>query len=446
MTTPTHAEIERAARYIRATAEDERVIPILGRMIDAAQIVADASTRARDLATNFASAPDNLAHAIRLHRTADPDTRRTVLFRYHQLLANLISPPMGGPPLKLDFHALSPAARPHLLCPFLKLSVNGVFPHLDLERSTPPQQLTYVVTSGAVDVRNWMANLSAISAWLGGNYQLTDHTSTTITLALKPTLPALIPMTASFLKQGALFIGIDTTTQRPAYIPFSAMTSGTYIAGVAGAGKSNALHILLQSLFANLDLFTHVYLVDGKDGLAFNLYKDKHPKVTVLWEEQDFWGLTPHLVADMHARNTAQRQAGTDKATKDFVALIVDEMSTYALEPSATDKALNKRHATFLDELTTLARRGRSAGFRALYTSQEPTKESIPVSVRGNCQTTIGFRLPIDAHATMVWGKHDEGTLPADPRYLPTGRALVKQGDTGSLALVQFPLIKGGAP
>ena len=52
----------------------------------------------------------------------------------------------------------------------------------------------------------------------------------------------------------------------------------------------------------------------------------------------------------------------------------------------------------FVDLATTLARRGRSTGFRLIITAQEPVVDQIPASVRANCLTTIAFKQIGRAH------------------------------------------------
>jgi hypothetical protein len=364
--------------------------------------------------------------------------RAAILSNYRSLLRDLATCPPQLMPL-IDFHALSPPARPYLLCAYLKLLVGGSYPELDLQQSKPDAgKLVYTHTAGPAHRDLWRPHLAAISSWLSGNWQLSETTATTVTLLRRPELPKIIPMGINYLKPGSLFCGIDVATQKPTYIPFADLTVGTFVVGSAGTGKSNALHILLLSLFANLDIFTEVWLIDGKDGVAFNRYKNKNPKVRVLWEEPDLWQLTTQLVQTMRERNAAQRAAGIDKAEKDFIAVVIDEMSTYTAKPSLDNKSdANKTHARFLEELAMLARRGRSTGLRLFITAQEPTDNQVPTTVRANCQTTLAFALPVDAHAITTFGQL-EG-LPADPRKLTRGRALLKQTMTGDLHHVQFP-------
>lgn len=391
---------------------------------------------------DFRFNPERLAGLAELARRNSPDTAQWISRRYGFFLENMIDPLIpGGRPHKVDFHALPLAARPYLLGPFLGLVVGGRFPQLCLQRSQFAQgHLTYICTSGPADPAQWAPLLPKVNAWLGGSWTITATTASSITLTHRQPLPAIIPFQPHFLQKGALFLGIDTATYRVVHLPFADMTSGTFIAGVSGSGKSQAVHLLLRSIFANLDQFTAVFLCDGKDGVAFQRYANRHPKVKVLWEDHDLWALTSTLVTEMGRRNAEQRRLGIDNTSSNFIALVIDEMATYTAKPSADPKHPdNKRHIQFIDDLSRLARRGRSTGLRMIITAQEPVAEQIPTTVRNNCQTIVSFKLSIDAHATALFGQLDR--LPADPRELPRGRALIKHGMTSTHQAVQFPLL-----
>ncbi len=378
--------------------------------------------------------------AIEAYRAMTNARNRALLHdSYARLLRDLAEP---SPIHRVDFHALPHGARPHLLGPYLGNLVGGVFPRLcwdtsDIAKGT----LTYVFPGGPADAIAWRQRLPDISAWLGHNWTLGRTTANTLTLIRRTPLPDTLPFVRSHLKPGTLFLGIDAETHQPATLPFAEMTSGTFIPGASGTGKSNALHIIIQSLLSNLHLFQAVYLIDGKDGVAFNRYRNAAPgKVHVLWQDAEVWKLASDLTALMRQRNEEQRERGIDNATRDFIAVVIDEMATFTAKPSVDPKHPdNKLHAKFIDDLTMLARRGRSTGLRLILSAQEPVAEQIPASVRANCLTSLSFRLPVDAHATAMFGQLDG--LPADPRRLLRGRALFKNGLSGEVRHVQFPVL-----
>lgn len=403
---------------------------------------------ARNDRVDFYHDEQKLAGIAELYKRTDESTRGIINFDYKRLLRNMHDPirQLEGaafPPIRVDFHKLNAQARCYLLGPFLNLSIGGAFVALDIALSDPSGgRLLYVSHHGPIDADAIKAKMPIVNGWLPDHWELASHTVNTFILVHRAKLPARIPFEPSHhLKRGALFAGINTTSREPLHIPFSALTSGTLVAGVAGAGKTNALHVLIQSFLANTDTFSHILLIDGKWGVGFNRYRNIHPKVTVLWDETDFWAITPQLVAEMRTRNIRQRNANIDNATGSFVAVIVDEMSTYTARPSSDPKSpTNKQHTQFIDELTTLARRGRSTGFRFFYTVQEPTDAQIPTAIRNNCQTVLSFRLGIDQHATSLFGQLDG--LPADPRKLKLGFALFRDGQTGAMHHVKFPVME----
>lgn len=441
MTEPTKRQLLHVRQLMTRNHEQERQAARLEKAIATRRAAIEAHDAAWRERLNITLEPDRLAGLVDLYRTTPQRTKRTEIdYCYKSLLQDMIDPWIpGAKPWKVDFHKLVPAARPYLLAPFLGLVVGGVYPRLCLDTSNPSNgKLVYLVVGGLADDDAWRVHLPAINAWLGGHWSLVASTASTIELMRRTPLPNVIPYTRRYLQSGNLFAGIDTATQRPLYIPFAKLSSGTYIPGTSGGGKTNALHILMQSLFANLHLFTAIYAVDGKDGVAMNRYRNIAPdKVKVFYEEQDFWILAHKLTHLMRMRNALQRDNQVDNATRGFIAVVVDEMATFTARPSGNAKSdANKRHATFLDDLAKIAGRGRSVGVRLFLTSQRPIDAQIPMTVRSNCQTVISFRLNTTTDCTMVF---DEIDPTADPRKLSTGQAIVRLDD-GTIHTVQFPL------
>lgn len=404
---------------------------------------ADADRSARSSAyyerMKFRDHPEHLAGLAELFQRNPPSWQEAITRHYRWHLREMIDPAprLDGStmkPLLVNFHALPPAARPYLLGPYLGLHQNRRFAELCLRRSRPADgRLVVVETGGPVDAELWRSNLPRIDAWLGGTWRIAEATANELLLMRQTPLPATVPFVPSMLTSRALFLGIDVATQAPLHIPFADMSSGTYIPGAAGTGKTSALHVVLRSIFANLHLFEACYLVDGKDGVAMARYTNLHPKVRVIYDEPDVWQLAADLNVLRRKRNAEQRAAGIDKATKDFVAIVVDELPTFIAKPSGDAK---KEHAVFLENLNSLAMRGRSAGIRMIFVTQSPVAEQIPPTLRANCATTIAFRLPVTSHATELFGTLDG--MP-DPRKLSTGQAIVRQGETGTIHHVQFP-------
>lgn len=438
MTKFTPRQFARALALIRATEEHERIIPNLGRLINAAQIAADANYRARDAMTDVARDPNRLADAIPLFRRADADIQNQIRGRYRMLLQDMIRPVLGGPPRTVDFHALIPAARPYLLAPYLSWTVNGTYPQLDFAHSDPARGLlTYVVSSGVADPALLMAHLPALSAWLGANYQVTASTSTTITLTRRPELPREIPFNSAWLKPGQLMLGIDVATQLPFYVPFDAMTH-TLIAGTPGMGKSVFIHALMRSILHSIDKFDRIYAICGQ-GVAFERYRDLHPKLTVNNDPEHLHQLAADLqsiMADRTKRLVAEKR---DKMG-DYILVLIDEWGAFN-SPESSDKKIKEAHAAFMRNMMHLGKRGRKVGIRLILVIQEPVERDLDPGIRSTLASIVAFRLPLAAHGINLFGEITVPSVPADPRTLPIGRCIYHDGARSTRTLIQVPVV-----
>ncbi len=314
------------------------------------------------------------------------------------------------------------------------------FPTLIYDRSDFQQhQYVYRHFAGPANLSEWRQQLGSIRAFLGDAFEWTvsQDDATHVRLHRHTPLPRRLAFEPSNFKPGNLFVGVDTISREPLQVPLEELTH-VLLCGASGTGKSNALHVICQSVFANLDLFEQVYLVDGKEGVAFNRYRDTDPgKVKIIWEQSAFAALIDSLGATMDARNHAQRDAGVDNATEGFIAVIIDELAAFIEPPS--NPADRAAHKALLVGLQKLARRGRSVGIRLIVTVQDPTEENLPTTVRSQLQSVLAFRLAIPQHVSAVFG--DQAELPVKVRDLPVGRAIYQNKATGTTAVVQLPVI-----
>lgn len=430
-----HPHLARARHLVAAIDTTKRRIERLTQFCEATQAQFDALSQQFYASTDFHASPQFLAdhHATLSNRK--PHIRHHILFRYTRYLQELVESPFsGGHPIKVDFAAMPYPARPYFCAAFLGHIVNGVLPRVDLDGPAPATgTFRLISTAGPIDEPFYRAKRAILADWLGGTWEITAATSNSLTFTRRAPLPAILPWSPAYLRSGALFVGLDTATRQPVHLNIADMTAGTLLNGASGSGKSVGVHVIIQSILANLPLFDAIYLIDGKDGVELNSYARRSPKIRVLWDEPDVWALAAQITATIRQRQAIQRTNGIKKITRGFIAILVDETSTFTAKHS--DK---KGHAAFIDNLSHIARRGRSAGIRCIFTTQSPTDAQIPTDVRNNCDTIIAFRTPIDVHATALMGKLDD--LPADPRILPKGHALVRN-DKGDTHHVQFPML-----
>lgn len=424
MPQPTVAQLREARRLIQLIVARRQHLGNLKSLTDAAVVQADTQNDARWARTAFAAKPELLAGSVALHARTDPETRRMIEGRYLDLLRNMHEAPAPGiKPYRVDFDALPPEARPYLLAPYLGLVVGNSFPRLCLKRSAPERgRLTFVVSGGPVDLTDWRPHLSAVDAWLGGNWTIENHTATTVSLIRRDPLPDIIPFDPAMLKAGHLFLGIDVETRKPFHVPLSEMTH-TLVCGTTGMGKSNGLHVLVRSLLHNIDHFTAVHLVCGKGGVAFRRYTGIHPKVKTYSEPEELWQLTQELVAEMKTRNARMAREGRENTHDGFIALVIDEFGAFNTSDTADRKSAKyKAHEAFMANMMHLGKRGRSTGIRLVLTVQEPTERDISTGIKSVLPTVMAYRLPMVQHATSVFGELQG--LPMDPRLLPIATVL----------------------
>ena len=377
---------------------------------------------------------------IELFLSADATTRARVQPTYRYLLSAMENGIVRGvPPLQVDFNALAQGARPYLLAPYLGLTVGGTFPRLCFERSHPERgSLTYIITGGPADTLQWRPHIEKASAWLGGDWTIASNTATTITLQRRTPLPSQIPMNPAWLERGKLFLGIDVNSRHPVQINLTDLAH-MLITGTTGMGKSIALHTILRGLLASISSIDHIYGVDPA-GIAFGRYQGIHPKLTTLNEPQELWVIAARLTGIMTEREHELRKTGREKFTDRFIVLIIDEFPHYS-SPDTDDRKSeqHKGHQTFIGHLMALGRRARKTGIRLIFVVQEPVDRDISTGLRSVLPSLLAFRTPIQAHATSLFG--ELAPLPSDPRTLNRGRAIYRDGTTGDIAHVQFPLI-----
>lgn len=438
-TAPTPAQLARARDLMRRVVARENRVATLSQLIAATRAAHEANYEARRLRISFRDKPELLAGAAELYRRNGREVRQAMDIQYQWLMALIKDGTKETKPLEVDYDALPKAARPYLLAPYLGLVAGRSYPRLDFLKSEPAKgRLVYLCPNAPADAQAWRSQLPAINAWLGDHWELTASTATTITLERRTPLPAMIPFEARYLKPGHLFVGIEVSTRQPYYVPLAELAH-TLIPGTTGMGKSVALDSLLRSLLASPASIEHIYAVDPA-GIAFRKYRGVSPKLSTLSKPEDLWAVTAGLVETMKARETELEATGRAKFTDRLIFLIVDEFPAYST-PDTTDKKSEewKSHQAFIGHhVMALGRRARKAGIKLIFVVQEPTERDISTGVRSVLPGVLSFRLPLLAHATAIFGELE--SLPADPRTLPRGRAIYRDGTSGETVNVQFPV------
>lgn len=197
------------------------------------------------------------------------------------------------------------------------------------------------------------------------------------------------------------------------------------VAGTTDFGKSNWVNSTINTLLLKQPDNVEFTLVDLKGGLEFSQYKDlpqtrslaKNPNealesLKLAVEEMES---TTDYLLDQGYRNV--KEAGYKK--RHFI--VIDE---------AADIADDKECQALLKDI---ARKGRAAGIRLIYTTQYPTAETVSSQVKRNCIGRLSFVLDTATASNVVLDSGGAERLP-----LVQGRALYKDV---KLIEVQTPYI-----
>ncbi|MEQ1695255.1 MAG: FtsK/SpoIIIE domain-containing protein [Hyphomicrobiaceae bacterium] len=311
------------------------------------------------------------------------------------------------------------------------------YPVLVLDRDNlANHRYVYRHFGGPADLGEWQAKLPQIRDHLGPDKEwfVRKLDGEHIELTYRAPLPAVIDFEPGVLKQGHYFIGYAIDTGDPFDVPIDDVLHAV-IAGVTGTGKSTAMHAMVMSALYSLDRFDAIHLYDGKSGEEFSRYAGL-PKVRVVPDRAAVYDLAADLVALMTARQADNARHRRRRFVGPLTWLILDECQTL-FDVKPTDAIGKARHGQFLIDIADIARRGRSANLRLLFTTQKPTADALPTEIMANCATKLAFRLGIsNTQHGMFPGK---ANLP-DLMSLPKFRAVFLDGDSQVLTSIQVTL------
>jgi DNA segregation ATPase FtsK/SpoIIIE-like protein len=104
------------------------------------------------------------------------------------------------------------------------------------------------------------------------------------------------------------------------------------------------------------------------------------------------------------------------------VMVLIDEGGELAPAGASGDEKTIRTEC--MHRLSTLVRVGREPGLRVVYATQRPDKDTLPMTIRSQLETTICFRVSEDYDSTIVLGHPGAEQLPHIP-----GRCIVKTPD-----------------
>lgn len=178
------------------------------------------------------------------------------------------------------------------------------------------------------------------------------------------------------------------------------------VAGTTGSGKSALVRVILHHLlhYANAH---KVYILDFKQvDYAGSYYRSN---AQVISDEVKFLETLKDLVGEMRARLT-ELQRANQRNIDDFNAcirptwkhlfVVIDEASElFAASYDANSKARSKE---ILGLLISICRLGRAAGLHVLLSTQRPSVDSIPGSIRSCVDAKVCGKVTSDTESIIV--------------------------------------------
>lgn len=200
----------------------------------------------------------------------------------------------------------------------------------------------------------------------------------------------------------------------------------TIIGGATDYGKSNMLKVFITTLIQTKAADVSFTLIDLKGGLSFNRFRNAKQVEVIARDENEalnaLKNVQKRVVNMMKTLETQGFEDVKEAGVKERHFIVIDEAADIA------------DHTECQDILKDIARRGRAAGYRLLYATQYPTKETVSSQVKRNAISRICFVLDTQIASMAVL---DEGG--AEKLPLIQGRAIYK---ANKKHIVQTPYIE----
>lgn len=224
------------------------------------------------------------------------------------------------------------------------------------------------------------------------------------------------------------------------------------VAGMPGSGKTAGISSFLLPMALNDNV--ELSIIDGKGGTDWTSYAPVARRYISLAESDDFDTallMLRNLKDEMGQRFQTQQSllgqsnfwnataSEREKAGLKFKLLVIDECQEIFM-PSDGSKEAKARAQEMTTLITTIVKRGRSAGCFVILITQKTTTDAIPSSIRDNSGLKVAFRLETAESERAVLGSAPEDPAAARataiPRSRPGGAVLVT--DTGAREMVRF--------
>jgi hypothetical protein len=231
------------------------------------------------------------------------------------------------------------------------------------------------------------------------------------------------------------------------------MHAHALIGGTTGAGKSNALRIVIAE-FARLGAL--IDIIDAKGGEDFEDFAE-HPGIRVWTDTEDMLAVLAEFRAEMDARRPTR---GAERTALPRRVLIIDETA----EVKTAVRLLGKTGTEYVPTLLTIARLARSVRMHLVCATQKPAAKALtgdPVT-GAELRDLLGFKLGLgqlsgsaanmmfDAEPPAVDGiVPGRGVLHLNGRFTHVQTARLELADAVRVALegsARFPAGPAGQP
>lgn len=257
--------------------------------------------------------------------------------------------------------------------------------------------------------QDFLSNYERIKAFIGRDFEVMEEPGR-VYLRFFGDLPDVIPF--EYVKSEKVCIGKDLHGEL-VFMEFSDEFPHWLIAGTAGSGKSNTLHVILNQIFYNN--LGRVFIVDLKAGVEFDQYKDH---ATVVDNVDNVGILLDKLLEEMYSRFEVMKKYR--KADFERVFLVIDEYAQLAREKDLVMK---------LDELLRLSR---AVKIHIIISTQKPDAKTLDTRLKANIQGIIGLRAMNQYESRIIIGHSGLENL-GKP-----GRAIIRDRDEKEIQIFYF--------
>jgi DNA segregation ATPase FtsK/SpoIIIE, S-DNA-T family len=186
------------------------------------------------------------------------------------------------------------------------------------------------------------------------------------------------------------------------------------VSGTPGYGKSTWINSTINMLIRNHADNVKFTLIDLKDGLEFNRYRNLKQVEAFAETPEEARDALKKTVEKMSQINAYLKEKGfsnvKDAGIKERHFVIIDEGADLADDTDCQDY------------LTDIARKGRASGIKLLFATQYPTSEVIKSQVKRQCIGRLSFVLDTATASSVALDQGGAEKLPAIE-----GRALYKE-------------------